>query len=308
MKEVVLEVRGLAKRFGEIQAVSGLDLTIYEGDVYGFIGPNGAGKTTTIRMILGLIHSDSGTVKIFGKDLKKNFREAVSEIGALVEAPAFYPFLSGYRNLKLFGDLSGGVSKERIEEVLDMVGLLRRAGHRVKGYSQGMRQRLGIALALLHKPKLLILDEPTNGLDPQGIREVRNLIRRISQEEKITIFLSSHLLGEMEMVCNRVGIIYRGKLIAEGDVDELLGKEQDWVDIQVERAEEAKRFLKEKFNGLVPQLKKSGWLEFKKEHWDLAEINRTLVNAGFKVESIYARRRRLEDLFVELTGESGDVY
>jgi len=160
----------------------------------------------------------------------------------------------------------------------------------------------------LHQPKLLILDEPTNGLDPQGIREVRNLIRRISQEEKITIFLSSHLLGEMEKLCNRVGIIYRGRLITEGDVDELLGKEQDFVEIQVENTESAQRFLKEKFAGLNPEIKKAGWLEFKKENWGLAEINQALVQAGFKVNCIYPHRRTLEDLFVELTGESADVY
>jgi len=308
MSQPVLEVRGLCKRFGEITAVDELNLTIHPGDVYGFIGPNGAGKTTTIRMILGLIHSDAGEVKIFGYDLKRDYRRALSEIGALVESPAFYPFLSGYRNLRLFGDLSQRVSRERIYQVLELVGLSRRAHHRVRGYSQGMRQRLGIALALLHQPKLLILDEPTNGLDPQGIREVRNLIRRISQEEKITIFLSSHLLGEMEKLCNRVGIIYRGRLIAEGDVDELLGKEQDFVEIQVENTESAQRFLKEKFAGLNPEIKKAGWLEFKKENWDLAEINQALVQAGFKVNCIYPHRRTLEDLFVELTGESADVY
>ncbi len=308
MSQPVLEVRGLCKRFGEITAVDELNLTIHPGDVYGFIGPNGAGKTTTIRMILGLIHSDAGEVKIFGYDLKRDYRRALSEIGALVESPAFYPFLSGYRNLRLFGDLSQRVSRERIYQVLELVGLSRRAHHRVRGYSQGMRQRLGIALALLHQPKLLILDEPTNGLDPQGIREVRNLIRRISQEEKITIFLSSHLLGEMEKLCNRVGIIYRGRLIAEGDVDELLGKEQDFVEIQVENTESAQRFLKEKFAGLNPEIKKAGWLEFKKENWGLAEINQALVQAGFKVFSIYPHRRTLEDLFVELTGESADVY
>ena len=308
MSQPVLEVRGLCKRFGEITAVDELNLTIHPGDVYGFIGPNGAGKTTTIRMILGLIHSDAGEVKIFGYDLKRDYRRALSEIGALVESPAFYPFLSGYRNLRLFGDLSQRVSRERIYQVLELVGLSRRAHHRVRGYSQGMRQRLGIALALLHQPKLLILDEPTNGLDPQGIREVRNLIRRISQEEKITIFLSSHLLGEMEKLCNRVGIIYRGRLIAEGDVDELLGKEQDFVEIQVENTESAQRFLKEKFAGLNPEIKKAGWLEFKKENWGLAEINQALVRAGFKVNCIYPHRRTLEDLFVELTGESADVY
>jgi ABC-2 type transport system ATP-binding protein len=308
MSEPVLEIRGLSKRFGDIQAVKDLNLTIYKGDVYGFIGPNGAGKTTTIRMLLGLIHADAGSVRIFGHDLHRDFRATVSQVGALVESPAFYPYLSGYRNLSLFGDLSGGVSEERIQEVLKMVGLGRRGKHKVKGYSHGMKQRLGIGLAMLAHPKLLILDEPTNGLDPQGIREIRNLIRRISQEQEITIFLSSHLLGEMEMVTNRIGVMYRGSLIAEGEVGKLLGGEQDRVEINVDNEQSARNFLESKFPGLSPKVPKSGWLEFKKENWDLAAINRELVNAGFKVSSLSSRGRNLEDLFVELTGESKDVY
>jgi len=308
MREAVLEVRGLSKSFGEVQAVKNLNLTILKGDVYGFIGPNGAGKTTSIRMILSLIHSDSGAVKIFGNDLHRDFRRAIANVGALVESPAFYPYLSAYKNLRLFGELSGGVSEERVWEVLEMVGLTRRAKHKVRGYSHGMKQRLGIALALLHKPRLLILDEPTNGLDPQGIREVRNLIRKISQEEEITIFLSSHLLSEMEMVCNRIGIMYRGSLITEGEVDQLLGGEQDQAEINVEDASRAKTFLEQKFPGLKLNLIKAGWLGFKKEKWELADLNRELLQAGFVVHSISARRKNLEDLFVELTGESKDVY
>jgi ABC-type multidrug transport system ATPase subunit len=308
MSETVLEVRGLNKSFKDLQAVKNLDLTIYQGDVYGFIGPNGAGKTTTIRMALNLIHHDSGSVKLFGCDLRKDFRKAVAGVGALVESPAFYPYLSGWRNLALFGDLTGGVGKKRIEEVLEMVGLSRRGKDAVKGYSHGMKQRLGIGLALLTNPKLLILDEPTNGLDPQGIREVRNLIRRISQEGRMTIFLSSHLLSEMEMVCNRIGIMYRGSLITEGLVDKLLGTGEDKIEIRVDNEREAGGFLEKKFTGLKPEVPKTGWLEFRHEQWDTAAINRELVNAGFKVHSIAPRRRNLEDLFVGLTGESKDVY
>ncbi len=308
MKEPVLEVRGLSKTFADIHAVKDLNLTILQGDVYGFIGPNGAGKTTTIRMILSLIHSDSGTVRIFGHDLHRDFRKTIAQVGALVESPAFYPYLSGYRNLSLFGDLSGGVNQARVREVLEMVGLSKRAKHKVKGYSHGMKQRLGIGLALLHSPKLLILDEPTNGLDPQGIREVRNLIRRISQEGKMTVFLSSHILSEMEMVCNRIGIMYRGGLIAEGDVDKLLGGEQDLAELKTDEADRAKDFLEKNFPGIRLQIPKAGWLEFRKEQWDLSKINRDLVQAGFSVHSISARRRNLEDLFVEQTGDSKDVY
>jgi ABC-type multidrug transport system ATPase subunit len=308
MHEAVLEIRGLSKKFGDIQAVKDLNLTIYKGDVYGFIGPNGAGKTTTIRMVMSLIHSDAGTVRIFGHDLHRDFRKTIAQVGALVESPAFYPYLTGYRNMSLFGDLNGGVDDARIKEVLDMVGLGRRGKHRVRGYSHGMKQRLGIGLALLNRPKLLILDEPTNGLDPQGIREVRNLIRRISKEEEITIFLSSHLLSEMEMVTNRIGIMYRGTLITEGDMGQLLGGQEDRVEIKTDKEPEAKKFLEAKFPGLKPTIIKSGWLGFKKEKWDMAGINREMLQAGFVVESISARGRNLEDLFVELTGESKDVY
>lgn len=308
MPEPILEVRGLSKKFGEIQAVKNLDLTIYKGDVYGFIGPNGAGKTTTIRMVMGLIHSNTGTVRIFGHDLHRDFRRTINQVGALVESPAFYPYLTGYRNMSLFGDLNGGVDEARIKEVLDMVGLGRRGKHRVKGYSHGMKQRLGIGLAMLHRPKLLILDEPTNGLDPQGIREIRNLIRKVSQEQEITIFLSSHLLAEMEMVTNRIGIMYRGTLIAEGDMGKLLGGGQDRVEVKTDKEPEAKKFLESKFPGLKPTIIKNGWLGFKHENWDLAGINREMVQAGFNVASISSRGRNLEDLFVELTGESKDVY
>lgn len=308
MKDKVLEVQSLSKRFGDIEAVKDLNLTIYTGDVYGFIGPNGAGKTTTIRMLLGLIHPDKGEVKLFGRGLYTDFRNAIHNIGALVEAPAFYPYLSGYMNLKLFGKLSGGVTRERIIETLNLVGLGRRGKHKVKGYSQGMKQRLGIGLALLHKPRLLILDEPTNGLDPQGIREVRNLIRKISQEEKITIFLSSHLLGEMEMVCNRIGIIYRGQILKEGPVDELLGQSQEVVEINVDKHSEAKEFLEREFQGLNVEIIRQNWLSFRLGRWDTFLINKRLLDAGFKVFSFAPRRRTLEEFFVELTGESQDVF
>ena len=183
-----LEAENISKVFGDLQAVKDLSLTVNEGDIYGFLGPNGAGKTTSIRMMVGLIEPTAGTARIFGKDIRKNFKQAIRQLGAFVEGPAFYPYMSGRKNLRLFGRLSGGITEDRINDILDMVGLGRRGDHKVKGYSQGMRQRLGIGLALLHNPKLLILDEPTNGLDPQGIREIRNLIRHIRDELSTTVF------------------------------------------------------------------------------------------------------------------------
>lgn len=308
-EETVLSAERISKRFGNLAAVSDLSLEVKEGDIYGFIGPNGAGKTTSIRMMLGLIEPSSGTARIFGHDVRREFKMAIREIGALVEGPAFYPYLSGRRNLRLFGHLSGGVSEKRIQECLEMVGLGRRGDERVKGYSQGMRQRLGIALALLHRPRLLILDEPTNGLDPQGMREIRNLIRSLRLETGTTIFLSSHLLGELEMICNRIGIIYRGKILKEGRMDELIGSGADVMMIQVSPGEEQKcqAFLLEKL-GVEARIVREGCLESPRGDRETFPLNRALIEAGFQVRSFAVRRRSLEEYFVELTGESQDVY
>jgi ABC-2 type transport system ATP-binding protein len=304
--EVVLETRGISKRFGKLQAVQELTIQIRQGDVFGFLGPNGAGKTTSIRMILGLISPSSGSVRIFGHDIRKQFREAIRAVGAMVEGPAFYPYLTGRQNLKIYGRLSGGVNDARIQEVLEMVGLGRWGEAKVKGFSQGMRQRLGIAQALLHRPRLLILDEPTNGLDPQGMREIRGLLRRVSHDDGTTIFLSSHLLGEMEMVCNRIGVLHQGVILAQGSVDELLGHAADMASIQVDQTSEARHFLKDKFE-IEAQVIKKGWIEFPLQDRDLFPVNSQLLAAGFTVHAITPRRRTLEEYFVNLTGDSKDV-
>ena len=227
----------------------------------------------------------------------------------MVEGPAFYSYLSARRNLRLFGRLSGGVGEERIAEVLQLVGLGRRGDERVSGYSKGMRQRLGIALALLEKPRLLIVDEPTNGLDPQGIREIRSLLRQIRDREETTVFLSSHLLSEMELICDRVGIIFRGRLIKDGRIEDLIGSEADTVQLEVDPDDEPRAvdMLRERF-GIEAKRTRRGRLEFPRDNQDLVTLNRSLVEAGFRVASIYARRRTLEECFVDLTGESGEVY
>jgi len=304
-----LETSRLGKRFSGLVAVDDLNLSVREGDIYGYLGPNGAGKTTSIRMMLGLIKPSSGKVAIFGRSLRRDFKAAIGQVGAMVEGPAFYPYLSGIENLKLFGRLSGGVSRPRLEEALGLVGLSRRGKHKVKVYSQGMRQRLGIAQALLHHPRLLILDEPTNGLDPQGMREVRNLIRRIRDEEGVTVFLSSHLLGEMEMVCDRIGIIHRGRVIGEGRMDDLIGSDSDVVSLQVdpEQDQDCRRFLQDRF-GTEAQVVRRGWLEFPKQEIDTYQVNRSALAAGLRVASISTRHRTLEEFFVGLTGESQDVF
>jgi len=309
MTELALEAEKISKRFGDLHAVEDLSLAVNEGDIFGFIGPNGAGKTTSIRMMLGLIQPSAGTARIFGRDIHRDFKRAISAVGALVEGPAFYPYMTGRKNLRLFGRLSGGVSEGRINEVLQMVGLGRRGDDRVKGYSQGMRQRLGIGLALLNRPRLLILDEPTNGLDPQGMREVRRLVRRIRDDENTTVFLSSHLLGEMELICDRIGIIYRGKIVKQGRMDDLIGSGSDVAAAQVAEDEDgrAREFLEQKFSAEAVVVRR-GWVEFPRCERNLYEVNRALMDAGFHVASIASRRRTLEEYFVALTGESQDVF
>jgi ABC-2 type transport system ATP-binding protein len=217
-----VEARGLVKRYGHVTAVAGVDLTVDAGDIYGYLGPNGAGKTTTLRMLLGLVRPDEGSVRVLGRDPVAEGGRALGGVAGFVEAPAFYPYLTGRKNLELLADFDGGGRDERarIDGVLDEVGLLERAGDRVGGYSQGMRQRLGIAASLLRAPQLLVLDEPANGLDPAGIRGMRDLVVRLS-EQGMTILYSSHLLAEVEEVCNRVAIVDRGRVVYEGRIDEL---------------------------------------------------------------------------------------
>jgi ABC-2 type transport system ATP-binding protein len=219
-----LETEGLTRSYGSHTVVSQLDLRVARGDIYGFLGPNGAGKTTTMRMILGMIRVDAGSVRIFGQPASVAARSAV---GGIIESPRFYPFLSGVENLRIFAAYSGPVDEHRIQELLEMVRLKERQDDRVKQYSLGMKQRLGIAQALLSSPEFLLLDEPTNGLDPAGIREVRDLILQLHSEIGLTVFVSSHILKEIEGFCTRVGIIQDGKMVAEGSLDDLRVGDED---------------------------------------------------------------------------------
>lgn len=223
----LLETRNLTKSFRGRKIIDNLNLKVMKGDVYGFLGRNGQGKTTTIRLMTGLIFPDSGEVIINGCNLRTDFKRAISQIGAIVESPTFYDYLSGYENLTLMANLVPGVSKSRINEVLEIVGLRSRAKDKVRTYSLGMKQRLGIANALLNNPQLIILDEPTNGLDPQGMKEIKEMIVQLSSEKNITFFISSHLLHEIQQFCNRIGIINDGKLLVEGNVNELVGNSNE---------------------------------------------------------------------------------
>ena len=231
----LLEVSGLTKTYGSFKAVDDLSFSVFPGDVFGFLGQNGAGKSTTIRMLLTLIRPEAGQIRVFGMDLRRQRREVLSRVGAVIEKPDLYGYLTGQENLSLFARMSGkGITKARIQETLELVGLQKRAGDRVKTYSQGMKQRLGIACALVHDPDLIILDEPTNGLDPQGIADIRNLVLSLSREQGKTFLISSHLLAEVELMANRMIIIDRGKKIVEGSVRELVDPQDRELHLEAE--------------------------------------------------------------------------
>ena len=302
MSEVVLETIKLAKSFRARRAVDDLSLRVYEGDVYGFLGPNGAGKSTTIRMLTGLVRPNRGTARLLGFDVTTRHTDAMRNVGAIVETPAFYKYLSARENLSIFSRLSGGCDIRRIDQILDTVGLLDRANDKVKVFSHGMIQRLGIAQALLPNPKLVILDEPTSGLDPQGMKDVRELILRLANEEKITVFLSSHMLHEVEQVCNRVGVINRGKLIAEGEVKELLRHEMDIVEFTVDDSARAADIL-----GRLDSLKvlscEDGRVAVQSPAELISEANKALVTEGLAVSAIVPKMMNLEDLFLKLVQE-----
>jgi len=297
---VIVETRGLSRRFGAHEAVAGLDITVYEGDLYGFLGPNGSGKTTTIRMLLGLIPKSAGEIRIFGKPLEANRLEIARSVGALVEEPAFYPYLTGRDNLRVMGLLAGGVPDARVEECLALVGLSARGGDKVSVYSQGMRQRLGIAQAMLARPKLLFLDEPTNGLDPPGIEEMRKLLLRLTSEERVTVFVSSHLLHEVELLCNRVAILRKGRKVVEGETARLL--ETDTVRLELgvegplEPAEAALAALALPKGARTDDGKR---LVLPCPRERVASVARGLMERGIDVTALIPRRPTLEEYFRE---------
>ena len=227
-----VEIQNVSKVIKGKTIIDSLSFEVKNGEVFGFLGPNGAGKTTTIRMIVGLMEMTSGDIKISGYSVKKNFEKAVGQVGAIVENPEMYKFLSGYQNLLHYARMSKGITKEKIAETVKLVGLTDRIHDKVKTYSLGMRQRLGIAQALLHNPKVLILDEPTNGLDPAGIREIRDYVRMLAQEKDMAVIVSSHLLSEMEMMCDRIGIIQKGKLVDVQFVNDFIHESEKTVEIE----------------------------------------------------------------------------
>ncbi len=294
---LLVETKGLTKRFGSrITAVADLNLTVRRGEVYGFLGPNGSGKSTTLRMLLGLIRPTSGQVRVMGK--KPGDPTSLRKIGTLIESPAFYPYLSGRDNLQVLASYTR-VPPVRVEEVLEQVKLSRRAKDKVKEYSMGMKQRLGVAAALLKEPELLILDEPTEGLDPKGMADVRKLIRDLGRGER-TVLLSSHLLGEIEQICDRVCIVQEGRMVAEARVDELRSRDEG-LTVRAEPLEEALRVAR-----WLPGVEKAwatddGMLRLLANPEIAAEINGGLIRAGIRVSELRPVERSLEEVFLQLT-------
>ncbi len=304
--EVVLSIRNLSKLYGKRLAVDNLSLDVRRGEIFGFLGPNGAGKTTTIRMMLGLIAPTGGSVDILGKDITFYRAEILPRVGALVETPALYLYLSGRDNLRAVGSALGGVSRARIDDVLELVSLQNRQKDRVRTYSLGMKQRLGVAMALLQDPDVLVLDEPANGLDPAGIVEMRDLMHRLSAEGK-TVFISSHLLPEVQQICTKVAIINLGKLVTESTVEELTSGRGEFV-VTLERAQDALAVLRAQDWGRDARLNEQGALITPAPANRGRELNLFLVKAGFAPDTISQATQDLEEVFLRLTnGSTGGI-
>lgn len=298
---VIIEVKDLSKEFRDIKAVNDLSFTVNKGDVYGFLGQNGAGKSTTIRMLLTLIQPSSGSIKLFGQDLKAHRKEILRQVGAVVEKPDLYKYLTAWENLSLFARISGvSVSEKKIREQLELVGLKDRADSKVRTFSQGMKQRLGIAVALVHDPQLIILDEPVNGLDPQGIADMRNLILELSRHQGKTIMVSSHLLNEIELIANRMLIIDNGKKVAEGAVKELFDPAQTVVEVTVNNPDTVQSYLAgSKWQSFVSGRELNIFtLQLHKQQIPALTVD--LVQASAEIISIQPRHS-LETYFLSLT-------
>ncbi|WP_026366271.1 ABC transporter ATP-binding protein [Salinicoccus albus] len=304
MSETAMELKQLKKKIGSKEIIKGLDFEIQKGEVFGFIGPNGAGKTTTIRMMVGLMGITEGEVVIQGQSVKSNFKKAIQEVGAIVENPEMYPFMTGMQNLKHFARMTPGITRERIDEVVGLVGMENAIKTKVGRYSLGMRQRLGIAQALLHKPSILILDEPTNGLDPAGIRHIRKYIRRLASEENVAVIISSHLLTEIELMCDRIGIIKNGEMIGFESVNEQDADDDGsrQIAIEAEPSDKAAELLKER-HGIDVEMKE-GFVAFEASKTFVPQIVTTLVNEEVLVYRVEVSKASVEDKFFDMIGEN----
>ncbi|QJC51149.1 ABC transporter ATP-binding protein [Paenibacillus albicereus] len=314
LSQPIVQLKQVTKRIGGKTIIDGLTLDLPQGEVFGFLGPNGSGKTTTIRMMVGLMRMSEGDIVIGGSSIRTDYEKAIRHVGAIVENPEMYKFLTGYQNLLHYARMVPGISRNRIDEVIRLAGLDKRIEDKVKTYSLGMRQRLGVAQALLHKPSLLILDEPTNGLDPAGIRELRDYLRRLAAEEGTTVFVSSHLLSEMELMCDQAAIIQAGRLIdvrrlrGGEEADAAGGRRPAQTLFEVDRPDEAAAMIRDGIRtaeGVPAQVQVRGGdgaIVLDAHRADIAEINSLLVRGGILVYGIRSAGKTLEEQFLEVTG------
>ncbi|UPM53947.1 ABC transporter ATP-binding protein [Gottfriedia acidiceleris] len=300
-RDIVLELKSVNKTISNQKIIKDISFELYKGEVLGLLGPNGSGKTTTMRMIVGLMSITNGEIYIQGNSIKENFKESIKHIGAMIETPAFYPFYSGYKNLMYFARMLEGVSKERVLEVIDILGLSNAIHKKFSTYSLGMKQRLGIAQALLHNPSILILDEPTNGLDPAGVREIRDYLKRIAEVEQTAILLSSHLLSEIELICDRSIIIQNGQFVESIDLNDKSG-EKLFIEIVVKSTKAfessfTNRDIKYKFDIINDRS-----IIFEIDEEEIPSLMKELVLGGIEIYYVIRKKERLEDLFIQLTG------
>ncbi len=306
--EKLLEIKHLSKSFGKRKVIDDVSFDVYGGEVFGFLGPNGAGKTTTIKMVMGFLFADSGEIKINGINVKKDYEKAMSYLGGIVENPEMYKYLSGRKNIEMYARIHDNVPKERVDEVINTVGMSARANEKIRRYSLGMKQRIGLAQALVHKPKVLILDEPTNGLDPAGIKELRDILKHLAHEEGIAVIVSSHMLSEMQLMCDRVGIITDGHLIGVKTVDELVNHTQtgEYTFIMKSDADSACALFKQKYPNHKAEIDGEKLTVYAAET-DIPEINRLFAESGLNVYGIEKSGASLEEAFLSITGGGLDI-
>jgi ABC-type multidrug transport system ATPase subunit len=299
----VVSVKNLKKSFKGFEAVKDVSFTVQKNDVFGFLGPNGAGKSTSLRCMLSLIQADAGQIKLFDQDLQRNRSNVLTKIGSIIEKPDFYKYLSAFKNLELLARISGSsVSKSELYDILEFVGLQGREKHKFRTFSHGMKQRLGIAQALMHNPELIILDEPTTGLDPQGIVDIRNLILKLSKEQGKTVILSSHQLAEIELIANRMVIINKGKTIIEGSVNELLNSSNMVVKFQLDDTVRGEKLLAKDFGNIRKLNFTEDELTFEIEKMRIADVVECFVKNNLRIYSV-EQKRKLEDYFIKMIEE-----
>ena len=298
MGNTVLEIKNLSKSFGKRKVIDNISLEVKEGEIFGFLGPNGSGKTTTIKMILRLIDNDAGEIKVNGYDTKKQFEKAMEYIGGIVENPDMYRYMTGRDNLKLHARIRN-VDAKRIDEMLELVDLKERADDKVGKYSLGMKQTLGLALTLLHKPKVLILDEPTNGLDPAGIKKLRDILKEIAHKEGVAVFVSSHILSEMELMCDRVAVLDNGKIVKTEEITQKDEEPTETIELRVKDTQKAIDILKEKFE--IETKNQNNVLEITLATEQVPSVVKELANADVGIKAVIPKEHSLEDIFFDAT-------